>query len=768
MSTPARPQSSEDSKWALHGGEGKASAAARAYASREHLDDDGETTLVDAIAIVFENWRSVTVILALSVFGAAGYLLLASPTFRSDVLVQVEDKQKTLPGLDDLENMLGDKNLADTEIEIIRSRSLIGAVVDRLNLTVVTTPHRFPVFGGALARRYDGDDVAGPLLGMTRYAWGGERLVVTRVDVPDVLLQKKLTLVARDGRRFELFGPDDEMLAQGEVGRAATAPHKKGTVSVFVQELEARPGTRFDVMKRRREDVIDDLQTDLKIAEKGKKTGIITVALAGHDPKQTAAILDSVAQNYLRQNIERRSAEAASRLEFLEQQLPGLKKNLDAAEAVLNAYQLKNGTVDLTLETQALLDRASEIEKSISELELTRSELRQRFTEKHPSLLSLQDKAEKLRAERASMEGRLRSLPQQEITSVRLMRDVKVASELYFMLMNKAEELRVVKSGTIGTVRILDPALLPYEPASPKKLIVIPLALLLGISLGVGFAFARSAMDQALKDPDEIESKTGLPIYASVPHSPREERLARDRKSSGVFRALAIDDPTDLAIESLRSLRTSLQFALVEARNNIITVGGSSPSVGKTFLSVNLAHVLADAGKRVLLVDADLRRGKLHRFFGGQRDAGLSEVVAGQRSLMDVARKTNQPGLEVVSTGKLPPNPSELLGTQGFRAFLAEASGRYDLVLIDVPPILAVTDAALIAVHAGVNLLVLRAGHHPRREIVSALKALSSAGAHVNGAVVNDVQSAVIGRYGRYAYRYHYHYEYRSSRDEEA
>jgi tyrosine-protein kinase Etk/Wzc len=738
--------------------------AVREFAPPEQAE--GEPTLVDSVWTLIENWRLVGAMTGAALFLGVAYAFLAPPTFRSDILLQAEDNQKTVPGLDDLQTMFSDKNLADTEIEIIRSRMLVGAVVDQVNLTIVARPRRFPVFGGAVARHYDGDGVASPILGLARFAWGGERIIVTRLEVPEQLLDEKLLLTARDAGRWDLFGPDDELLASGEVGKAVSTPQKKGTVAVFVQALEARPGTTFRVIKRRRADVIDDLQDDLKILEKGKRTGIITVSLKGDDPVRLAAILDSVAQNYQRQNVERKSAEAATRLEFLEQQLPALKKNLDASEAVLNAYQLKNGTVDLSLETQAMLDRASEIEKTITELELSRSELRQRFTENHPALLSVREKSDKLRAERTSMESKMRTLPEQVVTFVRLTRDVKVASELYFTLLNKAEELRVVKAGNIGNVRILDAALLPYEPASPKKVLVLPLSLLLGLAAGVGLAFAKDTMDQALKDPDEIESATGMPIYASIPHSVREQELAKERSAEGVFGALALDDPSDLAMESLRSLRTSLQFALVEAPNNVITVGGSSPSVGKTFVSVNLAHVLANAGKRVLLVDADLRRGKLHRFFGGRRTPGLSECVAGQFSLQDVARKSDQPGLEVVATGKLPPNPSELLGTHAFKSFLAEASRQYDLVLVDVPPVLAVTDGAIIAAQAGVNLLVLRAGRHPTREIVAALKAFANAGVQVSGAVVNDVHSAVGSRYGRYAYKYHYHYEYRAADDD--
>jgi tyrosine-protein kinase Etk/Wzc len=727
---------------------------------------DGNPTIADGIWTIVENWRLVAAITTAAVLLSAVYVVLAPPTFRSDVLLQVEDKTKTLPGLDDVQQMFSDKSLAETEIEIIRSRSLIGTVVDQLTLTIVAMPRTLPIFGGAFARSYDGEGVAPALLGFKSYAWGGEHITVTRLEVPEALIDEKLVLTVREGGRYELFGPDGEPLIAGEVGRLASGSLKRGTIALFVKELEARPQTTFRLIKRRRADVIDDLQTDIKISEKGKKTGIISMTLDGKAPRKIAAILDAVALNYVRQNVERKSAEAAASLDFLEQQLPSLKRNLERAEGTLNEYQLKHGTVDLSMETQAILDRAAEIEKSISELELSRAELGQRFTENHPALLAVKDKSQKLRSERSGIESKLRVLPEQEVTSVRLMRDVKVASELYFMLLNKAQELQVVKSGTIGNVRVLDSALLPYEPAAPRKVLVVVLALLLGLGLGVSLAFVKEGMDQALKDPADIETKAGLSIFASVPHSEREVALSRERTPNGVFMLLARADPADLAIESLRSLRTSLQFALADSNSNVISIGGSSPSVGKTFVSANLAYVLATTGSRVLLVDGDLRRGKLHRFFGGKRGPGLSEVLSGQRTVDDVVRKADHESLHVLTTGKLPPNPSELLGTERLGAILADASRRYDFVVIDAPPILAVTDAALVARKSGVNLLVLRSRRHPAREIRAAIAAFANSGVRVSGAVINDVQSSVASRYGRYSYKYHYHYHYKQSDDD--
>jgi tyrosine-protein kinase Etk/Wzc len=536
-------------------------------------------------------------------------------------------------------------------------------------------------------------------------------------------------------------------------------------VEVFVAALAANPGTRFDLEKHRRDEVIDRLQKDLKVSEKGKKTGILVMTLDGPDPRRTAAILAAVSGAYVRQNVERKSAEAAKTLEFLESQIPIVKANLDAAQAALNAFQVKKGVVDLTSETTSMLNRSVEIDRAIQELEMQRAELRQRFTSQHPAVASLNEKAQQLHSERAQIAARMREVPAAEVDSARYLRDVKSASELYTVLLNKAQELRVVKSGTIGNVRILDRPTISRRPERPRPLLVMVLAVTLGLGAGGAGVFLRKALAQGAEDAEEIEAGTGLPVYATIPHSNRQSASSRSG-DGGAARAtpvLAAAEPGDIAVENLRSLRTSLQFALVESRNNIVAIGGPGPGVGKSFVCVNLAWVLASAERRVLLIDGDLRRGAVHRSFGAERKPGVSDVVSGAVAPELAVRTTANPHLDLLPTGRIPPNPAELLGSHAFEKLLEWASAHYSFVIVDTPPILAVTDSALVARLAGVNLLVLRAGQHPVREIALAVKRLAQSGIKVQGAVLNDVQS-VRGRYGRYG-RYQ-KYEYRSSHAE--
>ncbi len=712
-----------------------------------------EISLGEYLDIVMAGRRIVIAVAIVALVLGGAYALLASPVYRSDAVVQVEDK-KAAGLLGDLSNVFSETTPADTEIEILRSRALVGAVVDALRLDVVAQPKRFPLGGGAIARRHAGDVVAGPVLGIRSFGWGGEKIAVSRLDLPARLVGERLTLVAGEGGRFQLLDPDGAPLVDGEAGK----PAQRGDVGIFVAELRARPGLEFRVTRRDRDAVVAELQEELKISEKGKKTGIIRIALDGRDARQTAAILDALAGAYVRKNVERKSAEAAKTLEFLETQLPTLRTQLDGAERQLESYQSKKGTVDVGLEGKAAIDRAVEIEKAVAELRLQHAELRQRFTENHPALLALADKLGRLQAERDALEARMRKLPENELESVRRMRDVKVANELYLAVLNKAQELKVVKEGTIGNVRVLDAAIVPVKPVSPNRPASVALSLLLGLVAGVVAAFAKHALDHAVEDPDALERALGIAVSASVPHSDAqaaaEQEVRRDRRHVSL---LAATSPKDLAIESLRSLRTSLQFALVEAPSAVVAIGGPAPGVGKSFVTANLAHLIGETGKRVLVVDADLRRGHLHRFFRLERGVGLSDAIAGEVPWQDAVRETSSANVRLLGTGTLPPNPAELLGSDRFQRLVRELAGHFDVVLVDTPPVLAVTDAALVARHAGVNLLVVRAGKHPMREIAAALRQLGRSGVRVGGIVMNDVRlDRGLGRRNVYHYQYKY------------
>lgn len=702
-------------------------------------------------------------------FMAAGvaYAVLATPVYLANALVQVEPKKNDMLGFSDLSSMLGGQSPSVTEIGIIKSRAVIGKTVDDLRLDIDVTPNTFPVIGGFLARRYRGEtefSVAPPRFGFNSYAWGGERLEFARLNLPKELLGKKLTLVTGEQQHFQLLDDNGNLLVEGVAGEAFAQDGVEG----LIERLQANPGTRFEVVRNPRIVTIQAYQDALDISEQGKESGIIRLALASADAPEAVKILNKIAALYVDQNVRRTSAEAAQSLAFLQSQLPQVKRDLAKASDALNAYQTHGKTVNISLETQSVLGQSVALETRISELKMQQAEMDRKFTKQHPAYRALMSQIGELTQQQKSLEGKVGDLPATQQELLNLTRDVEVASQIYTQLLNKSQELDIVRAGAVGNVRLIDAADVDLtSPVKPKKALIVLITTFFGAFVGVALVLLRKSLSKGLEGPEAIE-QLGLPVYASIPYSAlqREEDTKKGRvKSTAETPAylLALRNPTDLSIESIRSLRTSLHFAALDSTNNRIMISGPSPQVGKTFVSSNLAAVMAQSGQRVLLIDADMRKGHLHKSLNVPIANGLSDLLAKRCSIEQAVNTVEIDNLHFISRGQVPPNPSELLMHANFRDLLAELSERYDVVIIDTPPLLAVTDAAIVGREAGISLIVTRFAVNPAKEIEITIRRFAQNGIELKGAVFNGVEKRAASYYGNGNYGY-YNYEYASDK----
>ncbi|MFJ2485935.1 polysaccharide biosynthesis tyrosine autokinase [Pseudomonas sp. NPDC087639] len=702
-------------------------------------------------------------------FMAAGvaYAVLATPVYLANALVQVEPKKNDMLGFSDLNSMLGGQSPSVTEIGIIKSRAVIGKTVDDLRLDIDVTPNRFPVIGGFLARRYRGEtelSVAPPRFGFNSYAWGGERVDIARLNLPKELLGKKLTLIAGEQNHFQLFDENDNLLVDGVTGEAFAQDGVEGLIA----QLSANPGTRFEVVRNPRIVTIQSYQDALDITEQGKESGIIRLALASSDAPEAVKILNKIAALYVEQNVRRTSAEAAQSLAFLQSQLPQVKRDLAKASDALNAYQTHGKTVNISLETQSVLGQSVALETRISELKMQQAEMDRKFTKQHPAYRALMSQIGELTQLQKSLEGKVQDLPATQQELLNLTRDVEVASQIYTQLLNKSQELDIVRAGAVGNVRLVDAADVDLtSPVKPKKPLIVLIATFLGAFLGVALVLLRKSLSRGLEGPEAIE-QLGLPVYASIPYSAlqQEEDGKKGRARDGADKPaylLALRNPTDLSIESIRSLRTCLHFAGLDSTNNRIMISGPSPQVGKTFVSSNLAAVMAQSGQRVVLIDADMRKGHLHKTLNVPIENGLSDLLVKRCSVEQAINKIEGADLHFISRGQVPPNPSELLMHANFRELLAQLSDMYDVVIIDTPPLLAVTDAAIVGRDAGISLIVTRFGVNPAKEIELTIRRFAQNGIELKGAVFNGVEKRASSYYGNGGYGY-YNYEYASDK----
>jgi tyrosine-protein kinase Etk/Wzc len=695
---------------------------------------------------------------ALALVGGVAFAVLSTPIYEAQTLIQVEDQRSALPGFEAFSGLSGAIPI-ESEVEILRSRFVLGQVVDQLDLRTVVIPDRFPVVGSYFARRWRGEGPAPARFGAQRHAWGGETVRVDRLEVASHLQGQPLTLIAGEGGRYAVLGPGGRVVLEGEVGEAAATSGEQPEAEIFVSALVARPGTRFHLVRRSRLRAMENLRGGLTIRSRGSG-GFLEVTLQGTEPDRLQRILDELANTYLRQHVERGSAEARSRLAFLEAQMPEVRAQLEEAEERFNAYRRERQAVDLSADTQHLLSRIVSIESELGQLDLQILDEGQRFAAQHPRMQTLRSQRSRLQAAKADLERRVDALPDRQQEVLRLRREVDVTTHLYTNLLNTSQELGVVQAGTIGNVRIIDHAVTGERPVKPRRSLTVALSLALGLMLGMGLVFGRNAFHRAVDDPDSLEQSLGLPVYTVIPHSRAEAAARRRAKRRGqVAPILARDQPQDPAVEGLRSFRTSLHFALPEAGCNVIAVTSPHADSGKSFICVNAGHVFAEAGKKVLVVDADLRRGRLHDHVDRGREPGLSEILAGRVEAEEAIHSLEGTDLDVLTTGTLPPNPSELLMSPAWRLLLDALRARYDFVVVDTPPILAVTDAAIIGATADAVFLVARAGRSRIEEVASSLRRLEHGDLKVTGLLFNDMGARRSG-YGVSRYEHYYRYDY--------
>jgi len=715
-----------------------------------------EPELVRYVDLLLTN-RWLVAGIAAAVFAAgAAYALLARPIYASNLLIQVEDSTGGADSLlGSVSSLFDGKIQAAAEIEILQSRMVVGHAVKNLRLYIDAAPKRFPLIGKAIAARAHGLSRPG-LFGFGGYGWGTESIEIGTFDVPKTFEGDRFELTALPDGRFRLENGDLDQPIEGALGQLVESTQAGGTFRIRVDALHARPGAVFQVERHSELKTLQRLQKHLTVSEIRKQSNVINVSLKGEDPDTVANILNTIGTAYVAQNVKRKSAEAEKSLAFLENVAPQLKQNLEQAEAKYNAMRRKRGTFDLGIEAQAYLQDSIATQATLLALQQKRAEASTRFAAGHPEMQALDRQIDGAKQKIDGLSARLRAFPDIEQDELRLRRDVEVGNEMYVGVLNNIQQLRLVSAGKVGNVREVDNAPVPEEPVEPRKALILALSAILGVMLGVTAAVARESLFGGVKDSSDIERRTGLSVYGTIPDSPMQRTAAATAARRGYIPSLlANESPADAAIESLKSLRTALGLTLLDANNNRVLLTGPSPGVGKSFVSANLAAVMAAAGHRVLLIDADMRRGHLHDSFGVRSAPGLSDLLTGRVSLQDATRHGVSKGLDFIPTGAASQSTSELLLGESTIRLLDEMSAAYDVVIIDTPPVLAVADASILAPHCATTFLVTRARQTTIDEIAESAKQLNRISSGLLGVLFNGIDTRAFGYRTRYgAYRY--------------
>ncbi|MCE1396564.1 polysaccharide biosynthesis tyrosine autokinase [Enterobacter sp. ECC-219] len=704
---------------------------------------DNEIDLIQLLAEMFDHRVVIACVTLLFTVCAGIYAYSITPIYQADALVQIEAKQDNslLKSLSQFGTDLSPD--VAPELLLLKSRMILGETVEKLGLTYSVKRRVLPVIGPLLERGHKAGELT-----------IGALTIPPLEDKPQELL-----LTVKEQGRYHLEGKTLE--ADGVVGKTLV----KDGVTLLVTSLSAAPGTQFSLKTVTKLEAINALQRRLIVSESAKQSGMIALTLTGEEPDKIAAVLNTIAENYLSQNIARQEAKDTRSLTFLQDQLPKISRELDEAEARLNAYREQRDSVDLSLEAKTVLDQVVNVENQLNELTFREAEVSQLFKKDHPTYRALREKKQTLEQERTRLNNRVSAMPSTQQEILRLSRDVESGRTIYLQLLTRQQELNISRSSAIGNVRIIDPAVTQPAPVKPRKVIIIMLGMLVGLMLSAGTVLVRSAFKRGITSSEQLEAQ-GMPLLATLPRSVwlwKKTHLRRrtlfashwkHRTSNIPF--LPVDRPADMFVEAVRGLRTSLHFTMMDAANRVVVISGPSQDCGKTLVSTSLASIAAQAGQRVLFIDADMRKGYVHNIFKLNNHHGLSSVLGGSVEWQDAIQRFEKGGFDVLTCGPQPSHPVELLMNERFQTVMSRIDKEYDIVIVDTPPVLAVTDALLVARAAATTLLVARFGKTSIKEIENCLKRLQQMGVQVEGAILNDiVKSAAFYYHSGYS-----HYDY--------
>ena len=671
-----------------------------------------EIDLGKIFGILRDSKKSILAITIVFTLLGLIYSIFATPIYKSDVLIKVDSKSDGSPAYgESMEKEFLTDSSAVTEMELIKSRRVIGKTVDKLNLTTSVVPDYLPIIGKGIAR------LAGKESSAT----------VARFIMPANAKSNsyQLKIVNVDTGEFVLTDEDNASVElKGFVGQ----PVEEQGYNLLITALTGANNDTFTVKKLPRFDVIAYYQKSLSVTEKGKDTGIVLISLDGQNRLKTQKVLNSISNNYYQLNADRAAASANKSLEFLNERLPAIKTELTNAENKLNGYREANQSVNIEMQAKSSLDELVALDGQINELSFQEADISRSYTKEHPLYKALIEKRNDLQAQKTRLTRKIDQMPETQREIIRLTRHVDVNQQTYMQILNKIQELDIVKASSSASVQIIDSASSSAKPVAPNRVMLVVGPAILGLILGVLIALFRVILNNKVVDPQQLKA-IGLPVFALVP---------KTKKLPNAI--LAEVDSSDISIEALRTLRNRIFLAMENTNNNtvLLTSASSITKSGKTFVITNVAVLMAEAGKRVLIIDADMRKGKIAAALNGKQANGLAELLSGKNDLKTVVKTSSITNLDYISGGEKPNSPAELLIHNEFKTLLAWGAEHYDVVIVNTPPVLAVVDAAIIGAAVGTTVMVGSYGIDSLKEIEQAKQSFEDNGVEVNGFVLNN------------------------------
>jgi tyrosine-protein kinase Etk/Wzc len=731
--------------------------------SSKFRDAEDDLDIIRIFQNIKRHWVLFYVVLILFVVIGGVYSVFATPRYEADALVQVDQQQgSALGALADVSSALElGVNPVDGELDVIKSRATIYPAIDELGAQVETeVANRFPIIGKLFARHYHGEGLAPAPWGLEKFAWGGEQLSVNDFTIPAENLEDKFYLTVLTNNTWKLSDDDGNVLATGENNKpvkfsTSYLSHTPDS-SINIGSFLANPGTQFIILKRSKATVFGDIYKHFDAEQTTRDSSTIRISFVGPNAAFAKSLVNAVADAYVKLNVAHKAEQSKLSLEFLRAKLPEIRQKTEEAEFRLNQYRTKSNMIDIDGQTQALLEQEANIESQRAQAEVTAQSQSQIYGATHPLLRAQQAQVSELKKQDELLNQKIKSLPLAQQEFVRLSLDVEVNTKLYTALLENEQQLEVVDAGTTGNVFVAEDAVLPELAKWPKIPLILSGSVLIGLLAAFLVVQLRVSMLGAIKDPAEAEHVVDVPLLAVIPLSISKKPQGSGQNAVPWLHAHVY--PNDRAIEAIRSLRSALQFSADAADKRVILFTGATPGVGKTFLSVNFAYLLANAGKKVLLLDADMRRSSVKRYITLSPGPGLAELLAKTANISQCVQKKLSNNLDVISAFNVAPKyASEMLESDQFAKLIRDLKVQYDYVIIDSPPVLPVSDTLWISRHSEAVIFVSRANVTSSRQLYDALAKLTNVGAPIVGQVFNGFEPKQVGYGYNYGYEYYTH-----------
>lgn len=736
-------------------------AALRGYSTVPATSDAKEY-----LRLLLRHKLGLFMMLLLGILLATLYLISATPVYEAKALIEVQERGGVA---DDSTGVTTDWNRPPVteEVNIMLSRPVLMPVVEQFSLAYDVKPKKMPVLGDvtervpALGKWLSGQSFA------SSYAWNKESLTIGNLTVPFEWEDEALTFTSLGNGSYSVQKDGQMLIERADVGEPLIVElNPLDPMELTITSIQALEGVEFEVFRKSTQETVSQLQGDLRAETSDENSRMISVYHRNENPADTANLLNAIAYQYRDVKLGADSNQSLEKLKYVEESLPAAKREMEAAEAALAAFRIQRGAVNVDLQNDLVMREVSRLESKLNDLLFDRDELNKRYTDVHPSLRKLNKEIDALQRRINVERGKIQSSPNVERDLGQLELRAETARRIFSDLDEEFQTRSHALGGNKGSVRVWDEAQVPKKPISPNALLALIAATLGTIFCYIVYLTLRSALSTVIGDQESLERATGLPVFMNIPRSNAQKRLGTSSPAivdprrmlpggSGenlpAANVLAVKKPDDYSVENLRGLRSMLDDVMEDAASNVLMICSPLPAMGKSFVSMNIAVLLAQTGKRVLLIDADYQRGQIHKSLGVSQGPGLPEVVKGKSELKESVRATSVPNLYAIPRGfigeaALREAPTE----KEFGAFLQVVAPRFDIAIVDTPPILSVSTAATIGRHAGASLMVVKEGEVTEGQMNEAMKRLSFSGVTVNGCLMNNSSQATASHYAYY------------------